>query len=247
MRARFITTTIGRLFGLALFTLAILLCRPIMAGTPPNVTQGELDQLPPYCPHTMGFGYAMSGPNTSPKASYWVAILGSDHWKLHHYCWALVNIRRYENRTLPPQVRKHLLTVAVSDIDWTIKNSTRELVLLPEIYTRLGEVHLLLTDVGAAYDAFLHARQIKPDYWPAYTNWANALIKSGMKADAKKLVEQGLMHAPDSKILQDQFRSLGGDPASIKVAIKPTPSASDPQSLPNANTAPSVTATEEKK
>jgi hypothetical protein len=62
---------------------------------------------------------------------------------------------------------------------------------------------------------------MKPDYWPAYSDWAEVLIKAGQKPLAKVIIQTGLEHAPDSKVLQDQFRLLGGNPAAIVPLPKP--------------------------
>ena len=202
-----------------LIGLSAVAASTALASLPPNVSKSEMDSIPEYCPHTMGFNYKQSSP--SPKAPYWIAVMGSNNlWTVHHYCWALINLRRAENKALSAQVRGGLLNEAIGDIYWTLEHCDRDFVLLPEIYTRLGDAELMCSNTGAAYDAYLRARQLKPDYWPAYSNWAAALIKVGLKNDARKLVQEGLMQVPDSKVLLDQYKLLGGDPAQIKPQAK---------------------------
>ncbi len=189
------------------------------ASTAPNTTQGEIAMLPPYCPDTMGFSF--KGPGNpaymSPRANYWVAQMGHDFWWVHHYCWATVWLNRALYQASGATERNFNLKMTVSEIDFTLGKVKADFVLLPELLTKRGEVLLLLSDPGAAYDSFRRAREIKPDYWPAYTKWVEVLIKSGQKAEAMALVRVGLSHAPDSKELRDQFKSLGGNLSEIEV------------------------------
>lgn len=204
------------LAGLALMSLAAA-----HAGKPDNLNEGEMALIPAYCPDTMGFNYGDAYSNTSPKAKHWVGLMGHSFWHMHHYCWALLNLRRADAAGRTAQERRALRESAVGDIGYVVKNSPSNFVLMPEILTKLGGVQLLLSDIGGAYDSFLRARSLKPDYWPAYSDWAEVLIKSGQKPLAKVIVQTGLEHAPDSKVLQDQFRSLGGNPAGIVPIPKP--------------------------
>jgi tetratricopeptide (TPR) repeat protein len=196
------------------------LCGSVSAA-PENITDAELALTPPYCQDVQAIRYGdANGPNASPRAKYWVSLMGKTFWAMHHYCWGLISLHRSEAPGLQPVLRKGLLQSAVADYRYVINNSTPDFVLLPEIYTRMGEAYLLLSNPGAAYEAFLRARELKPDYWPAYSRWADVLIRIGQKTEAKQLVESGLRHAPESKALLAQYRQLGGDPRRI-VSDKP--------------------------
>jgi hypothetical protein len=67
---------------------------------------------------------------------------------------------------------------------------------------------------------FAEARALKPDYWPGYSHWADFLMRSGQKAEAKQLVRSGLEHNPDAKTLREQYRLLGGNPSEIVSRVK---------------------------
>lgn len=182
-----------------------------------NVTDGEMALLPPYCPDTQGFKYGDAyGSNMSPRAPYWVGLMGKTFWAVHHYCWALINLHRSQLPGVSATMRRGMLESVIGDYNYVIVNGTADFVLLPEILTRMGEAHMMLGNAGQAYEAFARARAVKPDYWPAYLRWAAVLEKSNQKAEAKKLIAEGLRHAPDAKPLLDQYRSLGGNPAEIK-------------------------------
>ena len=225
MRRFSISSSFSQLFRLLLVGGLILWAGTGYALKPENIRHGELDALPPYCPHTMGFDYSFS--NKSPRAPYWEAVMGFDLWKVHHYCWALMSLKRAESRTMPLEQRRHIWIDAIGDMDWTVRNSSANFALLPEIHLRMGEVQLLLGSQTGAYNEFLRARQLKPDYWPAYSSWAAVLIKLGLKVEAKKLVAEGLGYAPEAKVLIDQYKALGGDPAKVQPLNK-APAAVDP-------------------
>ena len=82
----------------------------------------------------------------------------------------------------------------------------------------------MASNPGAADKAFARARAIKPDYWPAYSQWAEYLMKIGKQAEAKQLVKAGLEQAPQARMLIEQYRLLGGKPSEIvPVVTKPSP------------------------
>ena len=203
---------------------------------PENYTAGEVALTPPYCHDVLDPTYKIGGP----KTEYWVSRMGRGFLAVHHYCWGLINTRRALAPGVKPVIRTGLLQSVVGDYTFVIRNSPPDFILLPEIWTRIGETQLLRSQPGAAYDAFARAREIKPDYWPAYSRWAAVLIRSGQKAEAKELVESGLQHAPDSEELRQQFRKLGGDPSRIRLPAK----ASDSADATAENAAPAASASE---
>lgn len=163
----------------------------------------------------MGFGYGDAYSNTSPNAPRWVALMGKDFWHMHHYCWALINIRRAERASLPAAEKLRLRREALSDFRYVVSNSTHDFIMLPEIYTWMGRTELMLRDPRAAAESFARARMLKPDYSPAYRHPAEFLLSQGNRKEAMKLVEAGLQHAPHAKDLLQLYRELGGDIESL--------------------------------
>ena len=195
---------------------------PTLAG-PANITEAEWALLPPYCPHTMAFkGY------TQANRARWEPLMGNVNFShMHHYCWALINFRRAERATLPAQQKQGLRTEALGDFLYVVKNTSEDFVLLPEVLNWVGRTELLLGKPSNAGGAFARARAIKPDYWPAYTHWAEFLLAKGFKKEAMEIVKAGLQHAPGAKALHTLFRTLGGKPGDIPPPIpkkEPTPS-----------------------
>ena len=117
---------------------------------------------------------------------------------------------------------------------FVITNSTPDFVLLPEVYTRMGDAQLLMNDVGGAYDSFKRAREIKPDYWPPYVRWANVLAKANKREEARQLIEEGLRRSPDSKPLLEKYAALDGDLQSIRTLKKSPVPAEGNSSSPRA-------------
>lgn len=197
---------------------AVLFLSPELARAikPQGVSEGEIALLPEYCIDTEAFIYGSVGnPGQSPKAPMWVERMGPTFKGMHHYCWGLVNLNRLKSGRANTGDKKYFAKQIVDEYMYVIRVATPDFILLPELWTRIGEASLLADDVGTALDAYARARKIKPDYWPAYTQWADFLLRYGKKADAKALLQTGLEYAPDSPELAQMFKKLGGDPATV--------------------------------
>ena len=212
----------GTLLRLALGMALMAMTGTALANKPDNITEAEMKLLPRYCPDTMGFNYGDAYYNTSPKAGHWVALMGHGFWAMHHYCWAQINLSRAQKAGTPAPTRKALWESVQGDYLYVLNHTTADFIMLPEIYSRLGEVELLLAQPDRANDAFAKARQLKPDYWPAYSHWAEFLMKIGRRLEALKVVGSGLTYSPNAKVLLEQFRVLGGKTSDIpKLPEKP--------------------------
>lgn len=198
--------------ALLAFSLVFASFSPASAK-PTNVTEAEMRLLPRYCPDTQGFKY---GYKAAPGHRHWENLMGESFWHMHHYCWALVNLNRSMKAGIPADKRRSMWENILNDYMYVINNTPPDFVMLPEILTRAGEVELLLKRPNNANALFQRARELKPDYWPAYSHWAEFLIKHGKRNDALEIVTAGLEHAPKAKVLLEQNRILGGKPPAIK-------------------------------
>jgi tetratricopeptide (TPR) repeat protein len=197
---------------LMLATLACLLLHGAASArgpkkNPTGVTWGQLALLPEYCRDANGVVYG-DATDPSPNAHKWVALMGKDFWHIHHYCYALHNFRQAHAAGKRATDKRFLLGKVIADFDYVLKNSAPDMVLLPEILVRKGDVLVELGDPAQGFLSYQQAMELKPDYWPAYANWAKVLTQLKLKADAQKILEQGLLHAPDAKPLQDQLAQL---------------------------------------
>jgi len=214
--------------------LLLVFAGSAFAARPPDISESEMRSLPSWCPDTQGFQY---GYKQSPRAARWEQIFGDSFWQIHHYCWGIIYLKRAQAVFGIADKKLSLLSNALNDFDYSVKNSNKKIPIMPEIYLRKGETEVLLSEfkgyeshLSYAQDSFRRAREIKPDYWPAYSFWAEKLIKIGQKAEAKELVRTGLEHSPESKVLQDQYKALGGNLSDIKPieASEPAASATKP-------------------
>lgn len=196
-----------------IFYLTLLFSSSANAGKPEEWTAAEVNMAAPYCIDTMGFGYGDSSYNTSPRASHWVSIMGRSFWAMHHYCWALINLNRAQRASMPSREKRHLRETAVGDLRYVVNHSARDFIMLPEIFTTLGNTYLLLGDVRNAERSFKSAIGARPDYWPPYARWAEyLLIRGNFREEARSVVREGLTHVPGSKTLLGLWRELGGGP-----------------------------------
>ncbi|MBO3708848.1 MAG: tetratricopeptide repeat protein [Candidatus Accumulibacter sp.] len=185
-----------------------------------NVTAAEMAAVPRYCPFTHAFGRSGTPDNPSAEAKPWVGIMGPTFWHMHHYCWGKLNLLRAMRSSATEQERAHLLGSVVADYWYVAQRAPRDFVLLPEIYVGMGEIELRRGRPQEANKVFAEARALKPDYWPGYSHWAEFLMRSGQKAEAKQLVRTGLEYNPDARILREQYRLLGGNPSEIVPRVK---------------------------
>jgi tetratricopeptide (TPR) repeat protein len=203
-------------YRLVLFVVILaLLPIPVYAMQPYNITQAEMALVPAYCKDANTFGYGGTADNMSPNAPKWVALMGTGFWAIHHYCWALITLMRVQKSSTPPVIKTGARREALGDLGYVIEHSPPDFIMLPEIFTKKGQIELNLDSPRDAEASFAKARALKPDYWPAYFHWAEYLKASGHKAQAKVLVEEGLSYTPDAKALQGLFKALGGDPKSV--------------------------------
>lgn len=184
-------------------------------------SETEMALVPSYCKDTQGFGYGDATSNPSPRSGHWVSLMGKTFWHMHHYCAGLIKRNRAMKAGMRIEERRHLLGSAIQEYQYILDNNKDpDFILLPEVYTRIGEASILIANPTAAEKAFARARQIKPDYWPAYSHWAEYLIQTGKRAEAKQLVKSGLEQTPTAKVLIEQYRLLGGKPSEIVPVVK---------------------------
>lgn len=187
--------------------------------------------LPEYCRDAAGVVYGDRYFNRSPNAGRWEAAIGLDFWHIHHYCYALNNLRRASFTTNPAE-KRFLLQKVRGDYIYMVNNSRPEMVLMPEILTRLGDVQNMLGDVGAAFEAYETAMARKPDYWPAYKNSADMFLKAGVKPRGLEILQRGITANPGSTELRDAYKAAGGDMA--RLPPLPAPAAPETAHAPKA-------------
>lgn len=198
---------------------------PAWAQKPPNITAGEMALIPPYCPDTMGFNYGDAYTNTSPRAGYWISLMGKSFWAVHHYCWGLIKLRRADAIGNSKEVRIGTLKNVIAEYNYVLENSTPDFVLRPEVLLRRGDAQLKLGEIGNAMESYEAAIRHKPDYWPAYVNWAEFLLSIKRNKDAQTFLERGLTQLPNEPKLRAAYKKAGGDPDTFVRKLPPRPAA----------------------
>jgi len=176
-----------------------------------NITMGELALTPPYCMDVQAIpvtGWSKTSP--SPRAAHWIALMGESFWAMHHMCWALIGLHRANLAGTSAHARTYLISNAVSDFGFVLKNSPEDFVLRPEVFYRRAKAEVLLGDYGAAIDDFSRSRKLKPDYWPSYVGEADVLIKAGQRREAQQLLREGLKLLPDEPNLVAALKRANG-------------------------------------
>ena len=181
----------------------------LMAGnvSAANMSKNEYDLLPAYCRNQGNVSERFYKPDNEIK---WRNALGTNYNHIHHYCWAMVSIARSYKAGLSDSQRRFNLTAAVADINFSLERSTEDFVLIPEMYTRLGEAYLGLRDDRNAEAAFEKAWTTNPAYSPPYVWWAQRLLKQGKTREALAIAEEGKKNAPESKSLDRLLKEIQG-------------------------------------
>lgn len=192
----------GALASTILTFLAVLVTSPLHAQD--EFTQDELRALPRIC-HAQKFinGALFSPLVPEAERKRWATELGPSYEAFHHYCWALIYLRRASDPSMSV-FRQSNYQIAVSNFDFVLRNATPDFVLLPEALLRKGMTLRLLGRDGNAATSFLEAIRLKADYTPAYSSLVDLYLDLGDLAAAREVLERGLKQAPHSKILSSK-------------------------------------------
>ena len=214
-------------------------------NVPENMTPGEIALLPPYCAVRLDadMGQRYRGlQNMTPNVAHFVGLMGDSFWHIHHYCWAQIRVNRVIAGRMSPVIRHGTLLGAIADYEYVVNNSKPNFVMLPEVFLKIGDTHVLMKNYPKASEAFAKSRSLKPDFWPPYSHWANALELTVSKKAALAHLEEGMRAAPKAAALQAQYKRLGGDPVAFLKSLPPPPAASQPAEAETAPAAPAAPA-----
>ena len=214
-------------------------------NAPENMTPGEIARLPPYCPVRLeaDMNQRYRGlQNMTPPVAHFVGLMGDAFWAMHHYCWAQIRVNRVMAGGLAPVIRQGTLLGAIADYEYVVHNSKPNFVMLPEVFLKIGDTHVLMKNYPKASEAFAKSRSLKPDFWPPYSHWANVLELTVSKKAALAHLEEGMRAAPAATALQAQYKRLGGDPVAFLKSLPPPPAASQPAEAEAAPAAPAAPA-----
>ncbi|MCM8620679.1 MAG: hypothetical protein NFW16_02815 [Candidatus Accumulibacter sp.] len=188
------------IFAKCLMALALLSGKPAVAGI--VMTEAEYVLLPDFCKSQGNVSNQYFNKYYSAeRTNRWQAIMGTNFHHFHHYCWAIVFINRAYKEKGPKGAGGGALKSAIGDINYVVDRATPDFVLLPEVFSKLGEAYLLANDDTSAEKAFRKAWSINPAYWRAYVWWADRLFRQGKLKEALTVAEEGQKNAPGTRAL----------------------------------------------
>jgi tetratricopeptide (TPR) repeat protein len=191
--------------------------------------QMELALLPAFCRGTQQIRAISHDPK--PIEEY-LAIYGKPYYHLHHYCWAL-NSENKAGHISDRLFRESKLTYALSDIQYSLDRSEPGFVFLPEMYNSQARILFTLHRDPEAVAALNKAIAAKPDYVPAYLRLSDYFVDKGNKAEAIKILEQGIDNTEKANALIKRLAKLGK-------TYEGVPGNKRPKEYPSAEVAPST-------
>jgi tetratricopeptide (TPR) repeat protein len=130
----------------------------------------------------------------------WYDQMGKDFIHIHHWCWGLMQARR-GNSSRNSFNRNSHYRAAIGNFNYVIRASSDTFPLKPEFHLQKGMTLRLMGNDAAAAGEFGRAIKLKLDYSPAYAMLAELHVDLGNTDEAIRVLEMGLQHAPDSRIL----------------------------------------------
>jgi len=168
-------------------------------------TDFDFSLLPQYCK-------AKLKPSSPAEVKKWSKKLGHDFGHTHHYCAALHSLRRAKNifSTTPDkaQYKRHLLGVAIGEIDYMEDKASPSYILFPHIYTTKAEIYLESKQPAAAIEYFNKAITANKKFTKPYALLSDYYVEINNKKGARKILEEGLKYSPKSKHLNRRLNKL---------------------------------------
>ncbi|MDP1679472.1 MAG: hypothetical protein Q8L02_05040 [Candidatus Nitrotoga sp.] len=184
-----------------LFLAAPAHAEEVLPWTP--ITQAEFKMLPPYCQ------VKLKGDSKSLEYKLWQRQLGPGYGDVHHYCGALMHLKRYYGAT-SQKIKRLFLQEANHNLDYLIRANVAGFSLLPDIYVDKGRTLLLQKKDGEAVQAFLQAIKLNPNIASAYSALSDIFLEKGDKQKALQYAEEGLKNVPNIRALQRRYKELTG-------------------------------------
>ncbi len=169
----------------------------------PTPKPDELAFLPRYC-------QAKLEALDEVETNKWKHAIGEDWARLHHYCFALNYVNR-ANRARDELTRKRQVGWALGEFGYIRKHGSSAFPLWPELHVKSGDLLRMVGRDSEAAQEYIEAIKKRPGYTPAYSALADYYLDLGNKDEALRTIEDGLEHAPNSKMLKKKFLELSGN------------------------------------
>ena len=183
-----------------------------------KATPAELRLLPAYCgPRAQPWG----NDSSRPEVRRWFRVFGRDYVHMHHYCLAMLKLRRAPT-IADGRKRRAAYAVARNNLLYMEKNVSRGFLLWPELKVLLAEAYRGLGDRARAVAAAQQALAVKPDYARAAVFLADEWVAMGRREEARRVLEAAIKHGARARSLMRRLACLEGRgrrcPAGYRVA-----------------------------
>ncbi len=191
---------------MALFWLAVLIPGSVFAIGNFHPSPEELKLLPKYCTPR---AYHWGNNRKDPRTRKWYKIFGDQYTRMHHYCQAMLNLRK-AMLEFNPGSRKGLCAQAKNDLEYMEKGIPSDFVLLPELYVMFSQTYQCLGNPGSAFAYAEKAVRLRPDYVKGAITYADLAVKLGQREAARRVLETALKKKPRSHRLLRRMTCLKG-------------------------------------
>lgn len=206
-------------------TLALTLAiapSPAGASRPTTIEDHEWAMVPNWC-RDAGAGFSVtsnpelyqSGLAKVKDPSVRAKIMSLDRsgcGGYHHYCYALL----WSNRANLDLIQKEdsqiagLLADALGDFGFVLNASKPGCALLPDIYTKIGEIQMQVDKPGEAEANFKKALEIAHGYPQAFMGLSDLFESQGQTDKSIAVLHEGLKVNPQSNALKKKLARIEG-------------------------------------
>jgi tetratricopeptide (TPR) repeat protein len=188
-----------RMKKVRLFTLLFFACvQQAKAAFPKSDT--DFAFLPPYCK-------ARSSGGDSADYKSWERRLGNDFIHVHHYCAGLHTLN-LAFKTRDEAEKKPLYHVALNEMLYVAEHASPGFKLLPKVYYDVGQIFQFMGQIDDAIAANQKSITLYQKTSFPYAALSDLYERKNMKAEAKSILEKGLEHSPNSKILLKRMKKF---------------------------------------
>jgi hypothetical protein len=203
----------GRLFSptvLAVIVLSLLGYGPASADEPRG-TPAEYAMIPKWCAYsnpgalTPIVGERGASPEVRAKV---LQLRHAGCSGIHHYCWALIWSNRAFLNDTSDYDRQFHYSVAISDHQYVLDQSNKSCPMIPELYTKQGELYALSNKPQDAEAKFRQALGVKASYAAAYIGLSDLYETQGATDKALAALQAGIKANPKSTALQKKLQRV---------------------------------------
>ncbi len=162
-------------------------------------TKAELATLPKWCHSTQSFTQESQTRRTYDD---YVARYGQGWTHLHHYCWALVAMMRYDRINNTAQDRRGYAASALADMRYVLDRTQPDFVLWFEIVSKRTRLLIRERIFDQALESANSALAAFPNRADSHGLKAEVLLETGRRGEAKKVLDDAKTVVADSDRLE---------------------------------------------